>query len=102
MPIDKPTGPEEEYFKKLDEEKKKELRKKFDEERKKLERKYQKELHWMKCPKCGSNLKEIDFKGIKIDRCQECEGIWLDKGELEMISGEESGIIRHFIERFFK
>ena len=45
-----------------------------------------KELHYMKCPKCGMELIEIDYKGIKVDKCSECEGVWLDAGELEAIS----------------
>ena len=45
-----------------------------------------KQLHFMKCPKCGMELLEIDYKSIKVDKCSECEGIWLDAGELEMVS----------------
>ena len=37
-------------------------------------------------PKCGMELIEIDYKGIKVDKCSECEGAWLDAGELEAIS----------------
>ena len=39
----------------------------------------------MCCPKCGSKLQEIEQGGVKIDLCQECGGLFLDKGELEMI-----------------
>lgn len=31
-------------------------------------------------------LIEINYKGIKIDERSECEGIWLDAGELETVS----------------
>jgi len=31
-------------------------------------------------------LFEIDYKGIKVDKCWACEGIWLDAGELEAVS----------------
>ncbi len=31
-------------------------------------------------------LIEIDYKGIKVDECSKCEGVWLDAGELEAIS----------------
>ncbi|MBU1298016.1 MAG: zf-TFIIB domain-containing protein [Bacteroidetes bacterium] len=41
------------------------------------------ELHFMHCPKCGIKLIEMDYKQIKIDRCSECLGIWLDANELE-------------------
>ena len=40
----------------------------------------------MKCPKCGMELIEVDYKRLKIDKCSECEGVWLDAGELEAIS----------------
>ena len=51
----------------------------------------------MKCPKCGMELIEIDYKKIKIDKCSECEGVWLDAGELApALSKLESGIDKLF------
>ena len=44
-----------------------------------------KELHFMKCPKCGHGMKEEDLDGVKVDRCGFCEGIYLDPGELEQV-----------------
>jgi len=44
------------------------------------------ELHYMRCPKCGMELVEIDYQQIMIDKCTKCEGIWLDPGELVSIS----------------
>ncbi|MBU2514101.1 zf-TFIIB domain-containing protein [bacterium] len=44
------------------------------------------ELHYMRCPKCGMELIEIGYRGVMIDECSGCEGIWLDAGELEAIS----------------
>ncbi|MEK6646322.1 MAG: zf-TFIIB domain-containing protein [Candidatus Firestonebacteria bacterium] len=77
---------EEEYFVKIEFERKKKIevekhKKIADEEKKRL-----KEFHYMRCPKCGMKLIEIDYKGIKIDECSECDGIWLDTGELESVS----------------
>jgi len=31
-------------------------------------------------------LIEIDYRGMKVDKYSECEGGWLDAGELEAIS----------------
>jgi len=46
--------------------------------------KKQKELHLMKCPNCGSDLKQIELgAGIMVDECQVCKGIYLDTGELQ-------------------
>ena len=36
------------------------------------EKKRLKELHFMRCPKCGMELIEIDYKGIKVDKCSGC------------------------------
>ncbi len=76
---DKPTDQEEEYFARQEFERKK----KAEEERhKKLEEEEKsrlKELHYMRCPKCGMQLVEIDYCRIKIDRCTACDGVWLEK-----------------------
>ena len=96
MPL-KPSEQEEEYFARKEFERKKKIEeekhKKFsDEEKRKL-----KDLHYMRCPKCGMELIEIDYKGIKIDECSECEGIWLDAGELETVSKlEKTGLDKLF------
>jgi acetyl-CoA carboxylase beta subunit len=49
------------------------------------ERQRRKEQHWMKCPKCGHDLKTQDLAGVEIDRCVFCEGFFLDAGELERL-----------------
>ena len=84
--VTKPSEKEEEYFARIEFERRKKLeeekhRKLKDEDKKRL-----KELHYMKCPKCGMELIEIDYKGVKVDKCSECEGVWLDSGELAAIS----------------
>ncbi|MBA3060353.1 MAG: hypothetical protein FP832_01645, partial [Nitrospirae bacterium] len=44
-----------------------------------------------RCPKCGMELIEIDYKAIKSDKGSECEGTWLDAGELEAVAKLEKG-----------
>ncbi|WP_413575585.1 zf-TFIIB domain-containing protein [Bdellovibrio sp. HCB290] len=40
----------------------------------------------MKCPSCkDKDLVMSERKGVEIDYCPECRGIWLDKGELDKI-----------------
>lgn len=40
----------------------------------------------MKCPTCKEvNLVMSERKGVEIDYCPECRGIWLDRGELDKI-----------------
>jgi Zn-finger nucleic acid-binding protein len=49
----------------------------------------------MRCPKCGMELVEIDYRTIKVDKCTECAGVWLDAGELEQVSTlEKAGLDR--------
>ena len=93
----KPSEKEEEFFARMEFKKKK----KIEEERHKMlaeeEKNRLKELHYMQCPKCGMELIEIDYKGIKIDECSECEGIWLDAGELATIAKlEKTGLDKFF------
>ncbi|MCD6311830.1 MAG: zf-TFIIB domain-containing protein [Elusimicrobia bacterium] len=42
----------------------------------------------LKCPRCGETLHTIEYaheSGVKINVCSECEGLWLDSGELKAI-----------------
>jgi Zn-finger nucleic acid-binding protein len=39
----------------------------------------------MKCPSCEELLVMTERKGIEIDYCPKCRGVWLDKGELDKI-----------------
>jgi uncharacterized protein len=42
------------------------------------------------CPKCVAPMKLIERNGIVIERCQECGGIFLDRGELEHLTQAEA------------
>lgn len=42
-----------------------------------------KKAHWMRCPKCGHEMEEVQYEGVAVDRCTRCEGIYLDRGEME-------------------
>lgn len=40
----------------------------------------------MKCPSCPETRLVIsERKGIEIDYCPDCRGVWLDRGELDKI-----------------
>ena len=48
----------------------------------------------MKCPVCKDvTLLMSEKKGIEIDYCPECRGIWLDRGELEKLIEKEKEVI---------
>jgi hypothetical protein len=96
MPV-KPSDQEEEYFAKKEFEKKKAIEAEKQKNLAESEKNKLRELHLMKCPKCGMELVEINYKSIKIDRCSGCEGVWLDAGELETVSKfEKSGLDKLF------
>jgi predicted Zn-ribbon and HTH transcriptional regulator len=84
---DSPSRNEDEFFAKQDAELMKQLRAKQDKERSAQERK----AHFMKCPKCGADLKEETHGHVKIDVCPECKGMWLDAGEMEIMKHQQKG-----------
>ncbi|HIT38386.1 MAG TPA: zf-TFIIB domain-containing protein [Candidatus Onthousia faecipullorum] len=48
----------------------------------------------MKCPVCKDvTLLMSERRGVEIDYCPECRGIWLDRGELEKIMEKEDTYI---------
>lgn len=96
MPV-KPTTSEEEYFARQEAELKKKLAAQRQTEMEESERQRLRELHYMRCPKCGMQLEEISFGEIRVDKCLSCEGLWLDKGEIDAVRSKEPG----FIGRFF-
>ena len=94
---EKPSRNEEEYFAKLNAELIKERRASLDAARSQTERK----AHYMKCPKCGGELKEVEHHQVKVDQCSDCKGVWLDAGEIELLEhAHESGVTRFFSSMF--
>ncbi|MBX9571308.1 MAG: zf-TFIIB domain-containing protein [Candidatus Obscuribacterales bacterium] len=43
----------------------------------------------MICPKCGAQLDQVELYAIPVERCPDCQGIFLDAGELELIMERE-------------
>jgi uncharacterized protein len=76
-----PSRNEDEYFARQDAELIKQMRSQLDKERDELERK----AHYMKCPKCGHDLKEEDHGQVKVDICPNCKGMFLDAGEMDLL-----------------
>ena len=92
MPTDyKPSRNEDEYFAKVDADLRKALRARADAERAESVR-----AERNRCPRCGVALVAKQSGSVTIDQCPKCEGIWLDKGELEILAagkGESTGFI---------
>jgi uncharacterized protein len=99
MPV-KPTASEEEYFARQESERRRKL---AEERQAKLvaeERERARTLHFMKCPKCGMQLDEVAFGDVRVDKCFSCEGLWLDKGELDVIRQKEGGFMGRMLSVF--
>ena len=101
MSKQKPSEQEEEYFARIEFERRKKLAEEREKQLKEGEPARLKELHWMRCPKCGMELAEISYRKVKLDKCMSCGGVWLDAGELEQVAeGEHPGLLGGFFKTF--
>ena len=85
----KPGGGEMDYFQKEEQEKMLRL---AAERKDKADKEAAEELrlaHWMRCGKCGTEIETMPFRGVEIERCPGCGGVYLDQGELEILAGED-------------
>jgi uncharacterized protein len=96
----KPSESEDEYFARLELEKRKQWEKDRAAERSVEEKKKLKEQHFMKCPKCGHDLHSFELRGISLDRCVNCNGTWFDAGEMDQLLDHEHPLLSR-IKRVF-
>jgi Zn-finger nucleic acid-binding protein len=88
---------EDEYFARQEFDRRKALAEKKQAALAAEEQARRKELYWMKCPKCGISLIEVEYKKIKVEKCSHCQGVWFDAGELDAASNlEKSGLNKFF------
>ena len=92
MPV-KPSEQEEEYFARLEFERRKQALAEQQPLADIEAARKQVAVTQFRCPKCGAALVEMHYKGIEIDKCSRCQGIWLDSGELERILPEAPGLL---------
>jgi len=98
----KPTEHEDEYFARIEQEMKKNIEEQKRKRTSEEEREKLRELHFMKCPKCGRDLIEIDFKGMKVDECGACRGIWLDAVEFDAMVKMDKPVLERLFNVFKK
>lgn len=93
-----PSRNEDEYFAKVDADLRKELRRRAD-----AERAERLAAERNKCPRDGATLVSKEFNHVVIDQCPTCEGIWLDKGELDILAAgnaEHAGFVGTMLNLF--
>ena len=66
------------------------------------DRKRLREQHFMRCPKCGHEMKEETLESVTIDRCSFCEGIFFDAGELDQVLLKREDDRRGFFRKLVK
>ena len=98
----KASSSEEEYFVREDAEKKRKLALQAKKDKQSAELKALKDLHFMHCPKCGMQMHEIQYRGVDVDVCFSCNGVFLDQGELEHLERPESKGVMSAILNWFK
>lgn len=98
MPTDfRPSDNEDEYFAREDAELRRQLRMRADAERAKKE---QEEKN--RCPRCHVAMVPRQMDHVTIDQCPQCGGVWLDKGELDILSTgrrEHAGFLGALLDR---
>lgn len=103
---DKPSNTEEEYFAREEIEKKRKLALQQAAETAAKQREELKQLHYMKCPKCGMDLQTIQQGKVELDTCFNCHGVFLDAGELDALINqhghEGSGKVMGAVLNLFK
>ena len=100
--VPKPSTTEDEYFVREDAEKKRrialEMKKQIAGEQAAALR----DLHFMHCPKCGMKMQEIRYGKLDVDACFNCGGVFLDKGEIDIIAEPQQKGIMSAILNWFK
>ena len=86
--IDK-SNPEDEYFARLEAEKKARLARILSDEDQERKAAELKALHHMHCGKCGQQMFTTSFRGVEIEVCPGCGSVLLDPGELQQLAGED-------------
>ncbi len=73
---------ENEYFYKLEKEQIEQMR---ESAREQLIR----EASRNRCPKCGEPIEAKEFRGVPLDQCPSCGGVWLGPKDLEILAAKD-------------
>ena len=92
MPV-KPTEQEDEYFARLEFERRGKVLDERQSQAAAEERQRILPVARGRCPKCGAELIPVPYRGIELDKCSRCQGVWLDFGELDQVVAEDTGFL---------
>lgn len=54
-------------------------------------------LQIRRCPKCRIALVPEELRQVSIERCNSCNGVWLDEGKLERLMQSELGFVERML-----
>jgi hypothetical protein len=57
------------------------------------------ELCQNRCPKCACEIEAMTFRGVPLDKCPGCGGVWLGPRDLQVLSEKDH---RNWFEKWFK
>jgi hypothetical protein len=57
------------------------------------------ELSRNRCPKCGETLQAMTFRGVPLDKCPACSGVWLGPRDLQALAQKDH---RTWFDKWFK
>ena len=100
--VSKPSTTEDEYFVREDAEKKRRIALEMKKQLAADQQAALKELHYMHCPKCGMKMQTVRMGNIDVDACFSCGGVFLDKGEMDVIAQPQQKGIMGAILNWFK
>jgi Zn-finger nucleic acid-binding protein len=100
--IPKPTSQEDEYFVKEDAEKKRRIALEMKKQLAADQQAALKQLHFGHCPKCGMNMQEVRYGKLNVDACFACGGVFLGKGDMDLIAQPQQKGIMGAILNWFK
>lgn len=77
---------EDEYFYHRERELIENTKKALEEKRELQKEKFDHPGKYLKCPTCKTTLTELNFNGVKADRCSRCEGVYFDEAAFSMLA----------------
>jgi len=56
--------------------------------------------HHLHCPNCGTALRAEHHHGVRVERCHECHGVWLDAAEVARLLDKPESATAIFLRDF--
>src|SRR5438876_10984255 len=85
----KPTQQEEEYFARLEFERRRKVLEERETQAAEEERRRILAVARGRCPKCACELRLVPHRGVELDKCWRCTGDRLDVGELDQVVDDD-------------